>query len=92
MRIKDGYMLRSIGGTYIVVPVAERVIEFKGMITLNEVSAKIWEFMAVDREYDEIVELVLSIFDTDIETVKRDLDALLKQMEDNGVLVDERTE
>jgi len=87
MKIKDGYLLRTIAGTHIVVPVAERVIEFKGMMVLNDISAKIWEFLSDDRSYDEIVSHVLSIYETDEATVKKDLDDLLKKMDENGVLV-----
>jgi len=87
MKIKDGFLLRTIAGTHIVVPVEDRVIEFKGMMVLNDISAKIWGFMDVDREYDDIVDFVLSEYETDSETVKKDLDALLQKMENSGVLV-----
>ena len=87
MKIKDGYLLRTIADTHIVVPVAERVIEFKGMMILNDVSANIWEFMADDREYDDILAFILSTYEVDRETAQKDLDALLKRMEESGVLV-----
>lgn len=87
MRIKDGFLLRTIAGTNIVVPIAETVIDFKGMMILNDVSAKIWKFIEVDREYGEIVDFMLSTYEVDYETVKNDIDILLKKMEDNGVLV-----
>ncbi len=31
MKIKEGYLVREIANCYIVVPVGERVIEFKGL-------------------------------------------------------------
>ena len=86
MKIKDGYLLRTIADTHIVVPVAERVIEFKGLMTLNEVSAAIWEFMQTDREYQEILDYILSEFEVEKETAAEDLDKLLEQMEKSGVL------
>lgn len=90
MKIKSGYLLRTIADTHIVVPIAERVIEFKGMMTLNEVAASIWEFMKSedrDYEYNEILEFILSEFEIDKETAERDLKNLLEQMETNGVIV-----
>ena len=87
MRIKDGYLLRVVADTYIVVPVAERVIEFKGMMTINELAAAIWEFMHdADRSYDDILNHILSLYEVDIETAGRDLDKLLEQMQRIGVL------
>ena len=86
MKIKEGYILRTIADTHIVVPVAERVIDFKGMITLNDVSAMLWDFMQVDRGYDDILEHILSTYEIDRETAANDLDELLDQMESGGVL------
>ncbi|MCL2252964.1 MAG: PqqD family protein [Lachnospiraceae bacterium] len=86
MKIKDGYLLRTIADTNIVVPVSERVIEFKGMITLNDVSADIWRFLETDREYDEVIDYMISEYNIDRDTASKDLKALLKHMEDSGVL------
>ena len=86
MKIRDGFILRTIADTNIVVPVADRVIDFKGMITLNEVSAKLWEFMQTDRSYDEVLDYMLSTYEIDRETATNDLNELLDQMENGGVL------
>lgn len=39
MKIKKDFMLREIVGTWIVVPLGERVVDFNGMVTLNETGA-----------------------------------------------------
>ena len=39
MKIKDGFILRTVADSCIVVPVGERSIDFSGVITLNEVGA-----------------------------------------------------
>ena len=85
MKIRDGFILRTIADTHIVVPVAERVIEFKGMITLNEVSVGIWNFLQIDRSYDDVLEYMLSIYKIDRDTATNDLNELLDQMESGGV-------
>jgi len=86
MKIKDGYLLRTIADTNIVVPVSERVIEFKGMITLNDVSADIWRFLETEREYDEIVGYMMAEYGINKETAEEDLSGLLAQMEKSGLL------
>jgi len=86
MKIRDGFILRTIADTHIVVPVADRVIEFKGMITLNDVSVEIWNFLQIDRSYDDVLEYMLSIYEIDRETATNDLNELLDQMENGGVL------
>jgi len=86
MRIKDGYLLRTVADTKIVVPVAERVIEFKGMMLLNDVSAAIWEYMQEDRTYEQILKFMLDSYDVDRETAEKDLNTLIERMKDSGVI------
>ena len=38
MKVKDGFVLRAIAGSNIVVPVGAATAQFNGMITLNAVS------------------------------------------------------
>ena len=86
MKIKDGYLLREIADTFIVVPIAERVIEFKGMMTLSGVAAKVWEFLGADRSYQEVLDHIVSLYEVDRDTADKDLKILLGQMESGGVL------
>lgn len=86
MRIKEGYLLRKIADTNIVVPVGERVIDFRGMMVLNDVSAKVWEFLNVDRTRNQVLDYILETYDVDRETALYDINELIEKMENNGVL------
>ena len=86
MKIKSDYMIRNIAGTNVVVPIGERVIEFKGMMTLNESAAYIWGFLKEDRTYEEVLAALLEEFDVDEAVAKSDLNDLLDQMKKSGVL------
>ena len=39
MKVKDGFVLRAIAGSNIVVPVGAATAQFNGMITLNDSGA-----------------------------------------------------
>ena len=86
MKIKDGYILRSIADSNIVVPIGDRIAEFNGMITLNDISSKIWEHMQEDRTFDELLAYILSIYDVEEKTAKGDLKNLIERMESSGVI------
>jgi len=88
MKIKKGYILRTVADTHIVVPVAERVAEFKGMMLLNDISAAIWKQMQEDRTYEQLLEFILESYDIDRETAEYDLNILIHHMKINGVLDD----
>jgi hypothetical protein len=36
MKIKDGFISRKVGDSYVVVAIGERATQFNGIITLNE--------------------------------------------------------
>ena len=86
MKIKDGFVLRTIADENIVISVGEKVVEHNGMISLNDISAKIWEYLQQDRTFDELLAYILSLYDIDEETARNDLMKLIVQMESNGVL------
>jgi len=86
MKIKEGFLLREIAGTQIVVPIGERVIDFKGMMILNDVSANVWAFMSEDKTFDDILGFILETYEVDMQTAKGDLTRLIEQMKESGVL------
>lgn len=59
MKIKSGFMLRSIAGSYIVVPVGKRSADFNGMITLNETSAFLWKQLETGATEEELAAAIL---------------------------------
>ena len=86
VKIKDGFLLREIAGTYVVVPIGERVIDFKGMMTLNEIGSFIWNNMQSECTFDEIINLMLENYDVDANTAKADLEEFLDHIKKNGAL------
>ena len=56
MKIKDGFVLEEVGGSYLAVAVGERAGDFNGMVRLNGTGAFFWNIM-VDKHVtrDELV-------------------------------------
>ena len=44
MKIKDGFMIREVAGSYVVVPVGKRADEFNGMVHWNETGSFLLEY------------------------------------------------
>jgi len=86
MKIKDGFLLREIVGTNVVIPTGERVIEFNGMITLNDVGAFIWSQLQNECTFNELLTSILDRYDVDADTAKTDLEELLTLIRKNGAL------
>jgi hypothetical protein len=86
LKIKSGYILREIADTYIVVPVGERVISFKGMMTLNRSGAYIWECLKNEITYENLLQKILDKYEVSKEIAAEDLDEFLAKARVNGVI------
>jgi len=86
MRIKEDLMLRNIVGAWIVVPMGERLLEYNGMLKVNESGAFIWRLLQTDNSKEKIVEAMLEEYEIDEETATHEVDAFIKTLTDAYVL------
>ena len=47
MKIKEGYILRNVAGSFVVVPIGEAASEFNGMMNLNDTGAFLFEKLII---------------------------------------------
>ncbi|MBO4940774.1 MAG: PqqD family protein [Clostridia bacterium] len=88
MKIKSDYLLRSVAGYYMVVPVGENSLDFNGVINLNESGAFLWRAMEKETTAPEMVAALLSEYDVDEKTAEADVEAFIKRMRE-AKLIDE---
>ncbi len=88
MKIKDGYMLRSVAGQHIVVPIGEAAQRFNGMITLNSTGAFLWNAMLKDINREELVNELLREYDVDEKMAGAGVDSFLRKVRE-AKLIDE---
>ena len=73
MRIKDGFVVREIGGKYFAVPVGERSRDFHAMISLNDTAKKMWELLLKETTPDEVSEALASEYGISADKVRNDV-------------------
>ena len=49
MRVDKEFVLREIAGDYIIIPTGKTVLEFNGLITVNEVGVSIWNMLQKEK-------------------------------------------
>lgn len=62
MKIKDGFILRQMAGTTVVVPTGDD-LDLNVMITLNDTGRFLWEHLQQETSIDALTEAVLKDFD-----------------------------
>lgn len=86
MKIKSGFIKKTVGGKIIAVAVGERCKDFDGMITLNDMAGFIWDKLENDVTQDEIVSAVLKEYDTDKERAQQDVATFIERLREAGLL------
>ena len=86
MKIKDGFVVRELAGQSIVVALGEASKIFNGMIKLNDTGRVIWDMLAEGKEPEMIVDRIVSEYDVDADTVKKDVDAFINTLEGANIL------
>ena len=86
MKIKDGYLLRQVAGSYIIVAVSDKAADFDGIVTLNEVGAFLWKQLEQGASEASLLASMLAEYDVDEATAKADLDKFLEKAKANNFL------
>ena len=86
MKIKDGYMLRSVAGQNVVVPIGDAAVDFNGMISLNDSGAFLWEALAQGATEAELKAALLETYDVDEARAEADVNAFVSRMREANFL------
>lgn len=87
MKIKEGYLLREVAGSYVVVPTGQAALDFSGVITLNETGAFLWKQLICDITEQALVVALLEEYDTTRARAEEDISAFLAKLK-AGNLID----
>ena len=86
MKIEKEYVLPEIAGDYIIIPLGKTVLEFNGLITVNEVGVFLWNMLQEEITMDDLVKAVLSEYDVEEAVARADIQEFLDKLIEAGVL------
>ena len=86
MKIKEGLIIREVAGSYIVVAVGNAVKDFNGIINLNETGAFLWKTLEKGATEEEMLQAMLSEYDVDEETARKDLKSFINKLQEAKLL------
>jgi hypothetical protein len=86
MKIKEGFVLRSIGDNYMVVGEGLAQIDFNKIISLNSTAAYLWKAVQ-GKEFtvQDLKDLLLGEYDVDETTALKDASALAEKWAEAGL-------
>lgn len=86
MRVDKEFVLREIAGDYIIIPTGKTVLEFNGLITVNEVGVSIWNMLQKEVTFEELVQGILDEYDVEEAVVREDIREFLDKLIAGGIL------
>lgn len=86
MKIKNGFVLKTIGENHIVVPVGAQTVDFRCMITLNGTGAFLWKLLETAHTEEELVAALLEEYAVDAALAQQDVQAFVANLRQNDLL------
>lgn len=86
MRVEKEFVLREIAGDYIIIPTGSTVLEFNGLITVNEVGVTLWKMLQEEVTMEQLVSGVLEEYDVEEAVAREDILEFLNTLEKGGIL------
>ena len=84
MKIKKGFVLRKVGGEFVVVPVGEMSKQFHGMINLNATGEFLWTFFVNEHTEEEAVEALCGEYVVERAIARKDVQKFMEILTQNG--------
>lgn len=85
MKLKDGFILRSVAWETVVVPTGSD-LNLNMMITLNETGKFLWEHLEKGTEEAELVDALLKEYNVDKLTAEKHVALFVKKLTENGFI------
>lgn len=86
MKIKSGFILREVAGSYIVVAVGEAVKEFNGVINLNETGAFLWNELVKGATEQDLISALLNEYDVSEEIATEDVKTFVDNLKQANLI------
>ena len=87
MKIKSGFLLKEIAGSFVVVPVRQDLVHFSSMVTINETGAFLWKLLENGSSADEMCQKLLSEYEgISKEDALNDINDFVNALKENNIL------
>ena len=80
MRRNEEFVIRDIGGQSVLVPLSSQMPLIHGLFILNDTARYLWDLLAEDRSFDDLVNLMASQYHMARPTAQVDIQSFLDEI------------
>ena len=82
MKIKEGFILRNVAGSNVVVPVGQATVDFNGMMSLNDTGAFLFDKLTTE---EQLIRDLMDEYSIDKELATKDVKDFIEKVESEGL-------
>lgn len=86
MKIKEGFILQTIAGSTVVVPVGEATTILNGIITLNESGVLLWNLLLDGADVNQLKDRLIKEYGIPDIKASKDADSFIESLRKIGCL------
>lgn len=84
MKIKEGFVLRQVADTWVVMPLGQQSLDFGGMLTLNDTGALLWQTLEKGGDRQAMAKALTDEYEVTLEAALKDVDVFLAKLQEVG--------
>lgn len=86
IRLSPDYILRTVAGEYMIVPIGQGIANFSGVISANETAAFLWEILQNETTQIALEERLIQEYGISGEQAERDVQSFLSVLSKRNML------
>ena len=88
MKLKKNLVLREVADTWVIIPVADDVLDFNGLVSLNDTGVFLWNLIENGKTKAEMISALLCEYDVSQSAALSDVEKFLETLYKIGCLED----
>lgn len=72
MKAKENFLLRQVAGAWVVMPIGQEMLDFNGILNLNETGAFLWQKLQEGASIEELATALTGEYKVSLEEARTD--------------------
>lgn len=86
MTVNKDFVVRTVAGDTMLIPIGKNVLKYNGIFTLSESGAVIYQLLCEGKNEEEIIDALVKNFGEDEATIKSDYNEFIQQLKDAEII------
>ena len=86
LKIKEDFVLRSVAGEHILMPVNQAAVDFNGLVRLNDTGVLLYQELKKGTDIKALIDCLCTHYQVDHTTAQKDIEAFLNTLRSKHIL------